>query len=321
MAANSQQFGARHEVSVKGVNETNSKVEQQLAQLTSMVQQMALENTTGHIATSLSQSAPQNQGKLRSQPVRNPRENANAITLRDGKTYGPPSMSSSSNDATLPPTYSAQQDKDETLTTTPKPKPNFPTYVTTPLFPSHLRMTKNDEAEQEILETFRKVEGASINVILSSMCTSLNLGPLEEMGVISQLAGHSNAYRRGVVENVFVEVNDSIPCSTSILLGRPFLKIARTKIDIHEGTLTMEFDGEVVHINIFQVMRYPSDVDSVSSIDILDSLSQRIFYLHGEDGLEVVLREPIDLKKEDVTTEVKEMVDALNNGVEVSKEV
>ncbi|XP_062093487.1 uncharacterized protein LOC133799488 [Humulus lupulus] len=42
MATNSQQFGVRQEVSVKGLNETNSKVEQQLAQLTSMVQQMAL---------------------------------------------------------------------------------------------------------------------------------------------------------------------------------------------------------------------------------------------------------------------------------------
>ena len=31
MVANSQQFGVHHEVSVKGVNETNSKVEQQLA--------------------------------------------------------------------------------------------------------------------------------------------------------------------------------------------------------------------------------------------------------------------------------------------------
>ncbi|XP_062093929.1 uncharacterized protein LOC133799962 [Humulus lupulus] len=37
MEANSQQFGVRQEVSVKGLNETNSNVEQQLAQLTSMV--------------------------------------------------------------------------------------------------------------------------------------------------------------------------------------------------------------------------------------------------------------------------------------------
>ncbi|KAL0416379.1 UNVERIFIED_CONTAM: hypothetical protein Slati_3469800 [Sesamum latifolium] len=37
---------------------------------------------------------------------------------------------------------------------------------------------------------------------------------------------------------------DNSPNSTSVLLGRPFLKTARTKIDVHNGTLTMEFDGE-----------------------------------------------------------------------------
>ncbi|KAL0416188.1 UNVERIFIED_CONTAM: Transposon Ty3-G Gag-Pol polyprotein [Sesamum latifolium] len=41
-----------------------------------------------------------------------------------------------------------------------------------------------------------------------------------------------------------VEIWDNSPNSTSILLGRPFLKTARTKIDVHNGTLTMEFDGE-----------------------------------------------------------------------------
>ncbi|XP_062080807.1 uncharacterized protein LOC133785606 [Humulus lupulus] len=68
-------------------------------------------------------------------------------------------------------------------------------------------------------------------------------------------------------------------------------------------------------------MRYPSDVHSTYSIDILDSLSQRILDLHGEDGLDIVLREPMDLKKENVNTEVKETVVALNSGGEVSKEV
>ncbi|XP_062075604.1 uncharacterized protein LOC133779690 [Humulus lupulus] len=288
------------------------------------------------------------------------RENANAITLRDGKTYDPPIIPSSINDAPLPPTQSTQQDKDETPTTSPKPKPTIPTYVTTPPFPSRLRKTKKYEAEQETLEPFCKVEvniplldaindsskklppkckdpgtftipctignkriercmldlGASINVMSYSIYTSLNLGPLEETGVIIQLADCSTAYPRGVVEDVLVKVNelvfsanfyildmedDSIPCSTPVLLGRPFLKTARTKIDVHEGTLTMEFDGEVIRFNIFEAMR------------ILD--------LHGEDGLDVVLRESIDLKEDGVTTEVKEKVAALNSGGEVSKVV
>ncbi|XP_062113996.1 uncharacterized protein LOC133825008 [Humulus lupulus] len=332
-------------------------------------------------SASLSQSEPQNQGKLPSQPVRNPRENTNAITLRDGKTYDPPTIPSSSNDAPLSLTQPAQQDKDETPTTTPKPKLTIPTYATTPPFPSHLRKTKKDEAEQEILETFRKVK-VNITLLdaikqvpryakfLKELCTnkrklkgneklsvgeevssviqkklppkSKDLGTftipctIGKTGVIIQLVDHSNAYPMGVVEDVLVKVNelvfpadfyildmedDSFPCSTPVLLGRPFLKTARTKIDVHEGTLTMDFDGEVIHFNIFEVMMYPSDVHSVSSIDILDSLLQRILDLHGEDGLDVVLREPIDLKKGDVTAEVKETVATLNSSVEVSKEV
>ena len=54
---------------------------------------------------------------------------------------------------------------------------------------------------------------------------------------------------------------------TPLLLGRPFMKIARTKIDVYNGTLTMEFDGEVVRFNIFKAMRYPSDVNSCFQID------------------------------------------------------
>ena len=45
-----------------------------------------------------------------------------------------------------------------------------------------------------------------------------------------------------------------------ILLGRSFLQTVRTKIDVHEGTLTMEFDGEVIKFNIFDAMRFPADV-------------------------------------------------------------
>lgn len=53
-----------------------------------------------------------------------------------------------------------------------------------------------------------------------------------------------------------LEMEDELsPNPTPILLGRPFLKTARTKIDVHDGTLTMEFDGEVIRFNIFQAMR------------------------------------------------------------------
>ena len=45
---------------------------------------------------------------------------------------------------------------------------------------------------------------ASINVMPYSIYASLNLGPLEETGVIIQLADRSNTYPRGVIEDVLV---------------------------------------------------------------------------------------------------------------------
>ncbi|KAJ9168559.1 hypothetical protein P3X46_020065, partial [Hevea brasiliensis] len=118
--------------------------------------------------------------------------------------------------------------------------------------------------------------GASINVMSNSIFQTLNLGPLKETSVIIQLPDHSNAYPLGVVEDVLVQVgglifptdfyildmeDDSALSSNSalILFGRPFLKTTKTKIDVDEGTLTMEFDGETVKFNIFDSMKYPAD--------------------------------------------------------------
>ena len=44
---------------------------------------------------------------------------------------------------------------------------------------------------------------------------------------------------------------------TLILLGRSFLKTARAMINVHEGVLTMEFDGVVIKFNLFEAMKYP----------------------------------------------------------------
>jgi hypothetical protein len=42
--------------------------------------------------------------------------------------------------------------------------------------------------------------------------------------------------------------------SSSILLGRPFLRTIRTKIDMHVEILTIEFNGEIIELNIFNAM-------------------------------------------------------------------
>ena len=45
--------------------------------------------------------------------------------------------------------------------------------------------------------------------------------------------------------------------SVPIILGRPFMKTTRTKIDVYAGTLSMEFGDIVVHFNILDAMKHP----------------------------------------------------------------
>ncbi|CAN6677320.1 unnamed protein product [Malus baccata var. baccata] len=146
--------------------------------------------------------------------------------------------------------------------------------------------------------------GASINVMPYSIYVSMNLGELKHDGVIIQLADRSNAYPKGVLEDVLVQVDhlvfpadfyvlemdesDHAP-SLPILLGRSFMKTARTKIDVYSGTLSMEFDGEVVNFNLSDSIKYPSEDHSCFSIDIIDSLAQGYLEDLNDDTLEKVI--------------------------------
>ncbi|CAN6685977.1 unnamed protein product [Malus baccata var. baccata] len=164
---------------------------------------------------------------------------------------------------------------------------------------------------------FSREQGASINVMPYSIYESMNLGELKKDGVIIQLADRSNAYLRGVLEDVLVQVNhlmfpadfyvldmEDSAHSTSlpILLGRPFMKTARTKIDVFKGTLTMEFDGEVIDFNISETMRYLVDDHSYFSIDIIDSLAQEYLEELNEDALEIAITKGIELKNQNIGT-------------------
>ncbi|CAN6718935.1 unnamed protein product [Malus baccata var. baccata] len=146
--------------------------------------------------------------------------------------------------------------------------------------------------------------GGSINVMPYSIYASMNLGELKQDGVIIQLADRSNAYPKGVLEDVLVQVNHLIfPAdfyvlemedsshapSLPILLGRPFMKTARTKIDVFMGTLTMEFDGDIICFNLSETIKYPMEDHSCFAIDIVDSLAQVHLDRMNDDALEIAL--------------------------------
>ncbi|CAN6691851.1 unnamed protein product [Malus baccata var. baccata] len=351
-------------------------------------------------------------GQLPSSTIRNPKggfESAKAITLRSGKEVGAGSSSKTGhNEDDL-----LQLEEEEAKQPTAKVEPPLPQVPNVPNlpnsshkgknvsnsvhtnvfpsnvpFPSRFMQTKKEEAEKDILETFRKVQvniplldaikqvpryakflkelcttrkrmstkevvkvgenvsailqrklppkckdpgsftipcvigntrfesamldlGASINVMPYSIYASMNLGALKNDGVIIQLADRSNAYPKGVLEDVLVQVNhlvfpadfyvlemdesDHAP-SLPILLGRPFMKTARTKIDVYSGTLSMEFDGEVVNFNLSDSIKYPSEDHSCFSIDIIDSLAQGYLDDLNDDALEKVITRGMELK-------------------------
>ncbi|CAH9106755.1 unnamed protein product [Cuscuta epithymum] len=125
--------------------------------------------------------------------------------------------------------------------------------------------------------------GASINVIPYSVYKTLQLGPLHQTGVVIQLADRSSTYPKGVLEDVLVEVENMVfpvdfyvlemgndDQTTPILLGRPFLKTAKTKIDVSSGSLTLEFNDQKVEFNIFDSTKQQIKDQSLSSLNVFE---------------------------------------------------
>ncbi|XP_027150246.1 uncharacterized protein LOC113750478 [Coffea eugenioides] len=127
--------------------------------------------------------------------------------------------------------------------------------------------------------------GASINIMPKSMYAFLNLGSLKETEIIIQLADRTNAYPDGLIEDVLVKINELVfsadlyvldmdddhsPDPSPLLLGRPFFSTTQTKIDVNKGTLSMKFDGELVHFNMFDTMEHPVNSHSVFVIHAIN---------------------------------------------------
>ncbi|XP_042432711.1 uncharacterized protein LOC122019295 [Zingiber officinale] len=167
--------------------------------------------------------------------------------------------------------------------------------------------------------------GASINVMPKLVFQSLRIGPLQPTGVVIQLANRSQAHPAGVIEDVLVKVRelifptdfyildmegDVLANRAPLILGRPFLKTARTKIDVHAGTLFMEIGDTVVLFSIFEAMKNPREDHSILSMDISEEL----------DGMEFVSDIDLDLEDSDFGTE-NEFVALLEDVLDVEFDV
>ena len=98
--------------------------------------------------------------------------------------------------------------------------------------------------------------GASINVLPLSIYKKLIGVSLVDTKVVIQLADRTCISPEGVLENVIVKVHDFLyPTdfhvikmsdnesaeSSGVLLGRPFLRTAKTIIDVFDGTICLDY--------------------------------------------------------------------------------
>ncbi|VFR00823.1 unnamed protein product [Cuscuta campestris] len=149
--------------------------------------------------------------------------------------------------------------------------------------------------------------GSSINVMPKDVFDKLNIGELKPTGVVIQLADRSYTYPDGLLEDILVKVNDlvfpadfyvlSMGSDTSdipILLGRPFMKTARAKIDVYDGVLSLEFDGEKIEFNLSSAMKSPIENNQLCSMDVIDDCAQAVFNLSSDDVFDSVLCNSLD---------------------------
>ncbi|CAN6679349.1 unnamed protein product [Malus baccata var. baccata] len=119
--------------------------------------------------------------------------------------------------------------------------------------------------------------GASINVMPYSIYASMNLGELKQDDVIIQLADHSNAYPKGVLEDVLVQVHLDRMNDDALEIALVHGIGARNKCGGIHATHVMDFDpiavppyGEVFEM-VVSLESLPSQ-SGKSPLSILDSV-------------------------------------------------
>ncbi|CAN6586191.1 unnamed protein product [Malus baccata var. baccata] len=273
-------------------------------------------------------------GQLPSSTIPNPKggfESAKAITLRSGKEVraGSSSKTGHKEDEKL------QQEEEEACPPMAKVVPPLPQAPSVPNLSNssnkgkmcqiRFMQTKKEEAEKDILETFRKVQ---VNIplldaikqvpryakFLKELCTTRKRMSTKEVVKVNHLVFPADFY---VLERDESDHAHSLP----ILLGRPFMKTARTKIDVYSGTLSMEFDGEVVNFNLSDSIKYPSEDHSCFSIDIIHSLAQGYFEDLNDDALEKVITRGMKLTTKGADSSVTHDMHGLGHAVPPSDEI
>ncbi|RDX90360.1 hypothetical protein CR513_27787, partial [Mucuna pruriens] len=106
---------------------------------------------------------------------------------------------------------------------------------------SHSRRWKSISLSFMPSNRFRNMQSSLRNhKLIRGRSASINVMPSSPTSGIIQLENKSITHPLGILEDMLVQDESSTKEST-LILGRPFSKIARTKIDMHARTLCMVF--------------------------------------------------------------------------------
>ncbi|XP_042067277.1 uncharacterized protein LOC121810581 [Salvia splendens] len=129
--------------------------------------------------------------------------------------------------------------------------------------------------------------GASINVLPYIIYEKLGAAKLIDTDIMIQLADRSCIHPEGILEDIIVKVNNFLypadffvikmtePAareSSGVLLGRSFLSTASTIIDVRNGTIRLDFNGEQSTFNIDEAMKRSADNENIYSVDVTEPL-------------------------------------------------
>ncbi|XP_057756091.1 uncharacterized protein LOC130975293 [Arachis stenosperma] len=262
----------------------------------------ALISQIGSLNTSNNQPASSN--ALPSQPLHNPKGGINAITLRSGTT-----LQERNQEEPIPQEYAPiedmvevedveeedkVQDMVEEEATQPENSASKITEATRDAIPipfPHLAQKPRKQMEldtkmDKINELGTIPLGSSISALMRDItekCSDPDKSIIIVVGIAEDVLVSIKGLTFSIDFYILEMAQNDSGRPSSILLGRPFLKTSKFKLDAFLGTYSCEIDGRAVRFNLTEVMKHPLEDHSIFQCNIID---ETLAAVHQEEVAE-----------------------------------
>ncbi|XP_049354290.1 uncharacterized protein LOC125818786 [Solanum verrucosum] len=137
---------------------------------------------------------------------------------------------------------------------------------------------------------------------LKSLIVQLGLGEPKSTTMRLLMADRSIKHPIGILYDILVKVDRfifpanfvildcEIDVEIPIIFGRPFLETGRALVDVEIGELKFRVNEDEVTFNVYKLIKHPSNIHVVSTIDVIDEAVANVSHLMCmSEPLEAVL--------------------------------